>query len=53
MMEVGVASPSAHGQAMISTATALSRARLNDGCGPKANQTMKVSAAMPRTTGTK
>ena len=34
MIDVGVARPSAHGQAMISTATVLSRARLKAGCGP-------------------
>ena len=53
MIEVGVASPSAHGQAMIRTATVLSSARLNAGSGPKANQTTNVSAARPSTAGTK
>ena len=34
MIDVGVARPSAHGQAMISTGTVLSSARLNAGSGP-------------------
>ncbi len=53
MIEVGVARPSAQGQAMIRTATVLSRARLKAGSGPKANQTTNVNAASPRTIGTK
>ena len=53
MIEVGVARPSAQGQAMISTATVLSRARLKAGSGPTRNQTTKVTAAMPSTAGTK
>jgi hypothetical protein len=39
MIEVGVASPIAHGQAMISTATALTSAKLSAGDGPKISQT--------------
>ena len=39
MIEVGVASPIAQGQAMISTATALTSAKLSAGDGPKINQT--------------
>ena len=35
MIDVGVARPSAQGQAMISTATVLSSARLNAGAGPE------------------
>ena len=53
MIEVGVARPSAHGQAMIRTAIVLTRARLNAGAGPNSIQTTKVNAAVARTTGTK
>ncbi|MNH93728.1 hypothetical protein D3C73_463340 [compost metagenome] len=56
MMEVGVASPMAHGQAMISTATALTRAMPKDapcaGSGPNRNHTAKVRTAMTMTAGT-
>ena len=34
MIDIGVAEPRAHGQAMIRTPTVLSRARLNAGAGP-------------------
>ncbi len=53
MMAVGVARPRAQGQAMTSTATKLSRARLNTGSTPASIQTTKVSRAMPMTVGTK
>ena len=52
MIDVGVASPSAHGQAMIRTDTVLSSARLKAGSGPATSQTTNVSAARPITTGT-
>jgi hypothetical protein len=42
----------AHGQAMMSTATAATSAWLNAGDGPQASQATKVSAATTRTTGT-
>ena len=53
MMDIGVASPSAHGQAMISTATALTMACARRGSGPHTAQMTNVSAAMPTTMGTK
>ena len=52
MMEVGVASPMAQGQAMISTATALTSAKVSAGSGPKTSQTTKVRAAAAITAGT-
>jgi hypothetical protein len=52
MIEVGVARPIAHGQAMISTATALTRPKVSAGCGPNSNHTTKVSRARPITAGT-
>ena len=58
MIEVGVASPIAHGQATISTATALTSAKLSAGtssgsqAAPNTSQARKVSAATPITTGT-
>ena len=52
MIDVGVASPMAQGQAMISTATALTSANVSAGAGPKASQTRNVSSATPITTGT-
>ena len=52
MIDVGVASPIAQGQAMIRTATALTRPKVSAGSGPRINQTAKVSAASPITTGT-
>ena len=45
MIEVGVANPIAHGQAMISTATALTSAKLSCCEGPKISQTAKVASA--------
>ncbi len=52
MIDIGVASPSAHGQAMISTAMALSSAWPNLGSGPTRVQTMNVTIAMATTSGT-
>src|SRR3546814_16930315 len=52
MIDVGVARPIAHGQAMISTATAFTNAKVNAGSGPKKSQIMKVSPAIPITAGT-
>jgi hypothetical protein len=53
MIDIGVARPRAHGQAMMSTATALMRARAARGSGPTSDQTMNVTTAMAMTTGTK
>jgi hypothetical protein len=53
MMDMGVASPSAHGQAMISTATALTSAWDRRGSGPTHAQIAKVTAEIPITIGTK
>jgi hypothetical protein len=53
MIDIGVASPSAQGQAMISTATALTRACARRGSGPRAPRAAKVSAAMPAPLSTK
>ena len=50
MMAVGVASPSAHGQAMTSTATA--RITAPSTPSPASHQPAKVSSASPSTTGT-
>ena len=52
IIEVGVASPMAHGQAIISTATALTKAKLNAGSGPKITQAINVSNAIAITIGT-
>ena len=46
MMEMGVASPSAHGQAMMSTATALTIAYARRGSGPTNHQVANVINAM-------
>src|ERR1022692_3325159 len=53
MTDSGVARPSAHGQAMISTATADTSARVNAGAGPAVNQTANVAMATAMTAGTK
>ena len=45
MIDIGVASPSAHGQAMISTATALTSACASRGSGPSDAQATKVITA--------
>ncbi len=50
MMATGVASPSAHGQAITSTAMALAIANVN-GC-PVTSHTSSVKIAIPMTTGT-
>ena len=53
MIAIGVARPRAQGQAMMSTATALTSAWASRGSGPAALQTMKVSTAIASTAGTK
>ena len=53
MIAVGVARPRAHGQAMMSTATAASMASVKLGSGPNASHTAKVTPAMAKTVGTK
>ena len=53
MMDMGVARPSAQGQAMISTATALMMAKPMAGGGPARAHTMKVMMAIATTVGTK
>ena len=53
MIDIGVASPSAHGQAMISTATALTSAWANVGSGPNRAQTTNVTTETAMTVGTK
>ena len=45
MIDIGVASPSAHGQAMIRTATALTSAWASRGSGPMIAQVMNVTTA--------
>ncbi len=52
MIDVGVARPMAHGQAMISTATPETSAKLSAGSGPNMSQTKTVSAATAITAGT-
>ena len=53
MTDRGVARPSAQGQAMIRTATAVTIAEVKAGCVPKMNQATKVQIAIPITAGTK
>lgn len=53
MIDIGVASPSAQGQAMMSTATALTSAFAIRGSGPIRPQTMAVTTAAETTAGTK
>src|SRR5262249_27482091 len=53
MIDSGVARPSAHGQAMISTDTAATRAKVSAGAGPAVNQMVNVTMAMAMTAGTK
>ncbi len=53
MIEMGVASPSAHGQAMISTAIALRTPYAMRGSGPIVAHTAKVTTATATTEGTK
>ena len=52
MIAIGVASPSAHGQAMISTATALTSACASRGSGPQSDHPANATAATPTTAGT-
>ena len=52
MIDIGVASPSAQGQAMISTETAASRAKAKRGSGPQTNQAAKAANAITTTSGT-
>jgi len=53
VIDIGVARPRAHGQAMISTDTAATRAKMNAGGGPTSTQATKVQMAMAITAGTK
>ena len=53
MIDIGVASPSAHGQAMINTATALMIACAIRGSGPMVAHTIAVTMASATTIGTK
>ena len=53
MMDIGVARPSAQGQAMISTDTALIRPNTQRGSGPNRPQPRKASRAIPITVTTK
>ncbi len=53
MIDMGVASPSAQGQAMMSTAMALIRANAMAGSGPTNAHTTNVTTAMTTTAGTK
>ena len=52
MTDTGVASPSAHGHAMMSTETAATRALASEGAGPNAPQAANVTAAAITTAGT-
>src|SRR5690606_24293625 len=52
MIDIGVARPSAQGQAMISTATALTRAWARAGSGPRAAHTPNVTTATAITAST-
>ncbi len=51
--DIGVARPRAHGQAMISTDTAATRAKMNTGGGPNTNQATEAHTAITMITGTK
>jgi hypothetical protein len=53
VIEIGVASPSAQGQAMISTETAEAMAKASAGSGPARSQTPKAMMAITTTVGTK
>jgi hypothetical protein len=53
VMDRGVARPRAHGQAMINTETAATRAKMKAGGGPTRAQTTADHRAMPITAGTK
>ena len=52
MIDIGVARPSAQGQAMISTETAARSACGSLGAGPTSAQATKATTAAPTTTGT-
>ena len=52
MIDIGVASPSAQGQAMMSTLTAATRPNAMRGSGPKYDQTPKAISATAITAGT-
>ena len=52
MIDIGVASPSAHGHAMMRTATAFTSAFTNRGSGPTVAQTANVMMATAMTAGT-
>ena len=52
MIDIGVASPNAHGQAMISTDTALSTANVHAGSGPNRPHTKNVATAAASTAST-
>ncbi len=52
MIDIGVARPSAHGQAMISTATAATMAKVKRGSGPNTAQAMNAITAASITAGT-
>ena len=53
VIDMGVARPSAHGQAMISTDTVATSAKIRAGGGPTIAQTAKVQIAIMITAGTK
>ena len=53
MIDIGVAKPSAHGQAMMTTETAAISPKASGGTGPQTAHAMKAATAMPRTAGTK
>ena len=53
IIAVGVASPRAQGQAMMSTAMKLRKAKVRAGAGPTKYQIIKVMIAIPMTIGTK
>ena len=52
MIDIGVARPSAHGQAMMRTETAATRAKARRGSGPNSIQAVNASAATSSTSGT-
>ena len=53
MIDIGVASPSAQGQAMINTATAFTKAKTKRGSGPIESQMINVITATTITKGIK
>ena len=52
MIDIGVARPSAHGQAMMSTETAAIRPYVKRGSGPQIDHAEKASRAARMTAGT-